>query len=179
MEHPLHLFRFCPRCGSNAFTENDFKSKRCHSCGFVYYFNPLAATAAIITDGNGNILVARRSKEPAKGTFDLPGGFCDSFETAEECVAREVLEETGLRIEDAEYLFSIPNRYLYSGMELHTMDMFFLCTVKENCVVLPGDDVDSLQWLPIDRLDSDGFGLESIRKCIERFKKMYITTYNK
>lgn len=178
MKHPLHLFGFCPRCGSSDFTENDFKSKRCHSCGFVYYFNPLAATAGIITDGKGNILVAKRSKEPAKGTLDLPGGFCDSYETAEECIAREIVEETGLRIDSAEYLFSIPNRYIYSGMELHTMDLFFLCTVKDCKVPIAGDDVESLQWIAIDRLDSRDFGLESIKECIERFKNMNKTTYN-
>ena len=74
MQHPLHLFRFCPKCGSEAFAENDFKSKRCGACGFIYYFNPLAATVAIITNRKGEMLVATRSKEPAKGTFDLPGG---------------------------------------------------------------------------------------------------------
>ena len=82
-KHPLHQFRHCPKCGSTNFVENDFKSKRCEECGFVYYFNPLAATVAIITNGQDEILVATRSKEPAKGTLDLPGGFCDSYETAE------------------------------------------------------------------------------------------------
>ena len=116
MRHPLSLFNFCPKCGSSAFIENDFKSKRCEDCGFIYYFNPLAATAAIITNDKGEILVATRSKEPAKGTLDLPGGFCDSYETAEEGVAREVLEETGLKVTSTEYLFTIPNIYNYSGM---------------------------------------------------------------
>ena len=97
MQHPLHLFRYCPKCGSDKFTENDFKSKRCGECGFTYYFNPLAATVGIITNGKGEILVARRAKEPAKGTLDLPGGFCDSYETAEEGITREIEEETGLK----------------------------------------------------------------------------------
>lgn len=173
MQHPLHLFRHCPKCGSTEFGINDEKSKRCGDCGFVYYFNPLAATVGIITDGEERILVARRAKEPAMGTLDLPGGFCDSYETAEEGVAREILEETGLAVTGTRYLFSIPNTYIYSGMELHTMDMFFMCTVKDYSTITANDDVDRLQWIGIEELDSREFGLQSIRKSIDIFKEMY------
>ena len=113
--HLLDTFKHCPKCGSDTFAENDFKSKRCGNCGFVYYLNPSAANVAVITDGKGNILVATRSKEPAKGTLDLPGGFCDCHESAEEGVMREVLEETGLKVTATRYLFSIPNIYSYSA----------------------------------------------------------------
>lgn len=170
MRHPLHLFSYCPKCGSNDFAENDFKSKRCGNCGFVYYFNPLAATVGIITNSRGEILVARRAKEPAKGTLDLPGGFCDSYETAEEGVKREIEEETGLRVKETRYLFSIPNIYNYSGMELHTMDLFFQCTVDDCSALVADDDVADLRWIAIDELRSEDFGLESIRKGIERLK---------
>ena len=173
MRHPLHLFCFCPKCGSKAFVENDFKSKRCDDCGFTYYFNPLAATVAIITNSNGEILVATRSKEPAKGTFDLPGGFCDSYETAEEGVAREVLEETGLKVTSTRYLFTIPNIYSYSGMELHTMDMFFKCEVEDCNAAFADDDVADLRWIKIEELESKDFCLLSISKSIDMFKDLY------
>lgn len=173
MQHPLHLFSFCPKCGSNDFVENDFKSKRCKGCGFTYYFNPLAATVAIITNSKGEILVATRSKEPAKGTLDLPGGFCDSYETAEEGVAREVLEETGLKVTSTQYLFTIPNIYNYSGMELHTMDMFFRCEVEDYNSTIAADDVAELRWIGIEELNSKDFGLQSISKSIEKFKELY------
>ena len=61
------------------------------------------------------LLVCRRAKAPAKGTLDLPGGFIDMTETGEEGVAREVLEETGLKVEKTTYLFTLPNIYVYSG----------------------------------------------------------------
>ena len=170
MQHPLHLFKHCPRCGSTEFNINDEKSKRCGECGFIYYFNPLAATVAIITNSRGELLVATRSKEPAKGTLDLPGGFCDSYETAEEGVKREIEEETGLKVSSTRYLFSIPNTYMYSGMELHTMDMFFLCTVEDAAALAADDDVASLQWIAIDDLRSEEFGLASIKKAIKKLK---------
>lgn len=172
-KHPLDIFSHCPKCGSRNFNINDEKSKRCGSCGFVYYFNPLAATVGVIANEKNEILVAVRAKEPAKGTLDLPGGFCDSYESAEEGVAREVKEETGLSVESTKYLFSIPNIYIYSGMELHTMDMFFLCRVSDSTSLKADDDVAGLKWVAIEELDSNEFGLLSIKKGVERIKKLY------
>lgn len=170
--HLLDTFKHCPKCGSDTFAENDFKSKRCGNCGFVYYLNPSAANVAVITDGKGNILVATRSKEPAKGTLDLPGGFCDCHESAEEGVIREVLEETGLKVTATRYLFSIPNIYSYSGMEIHTMDLFFECRTADKTTLRAADDVQELQWMALETLDSSLFGLRSIRKGVERLKSI-------
>ena len=172
MQHPLDLFKFCPKCGSNQFGINNFKSKKCDGCGFVLYFNAIAATVAIIVNDKEEILVARRAKEPAKGTLDLPGGFADSMETAEEGVAREVAEETGLQVTEARYLFSLPNRYIYSGFEEHTLDLFFLCTT-EGGTPKAADDVEELQWIAIEELNPAEFGLQSISKGIEIFKTTY------
>ena len=171
--HPLELFKFCPKCGSSAFVENNEKSKRCEDCGFVFYFNASAANVAIIVNNKNELLVARRAKEPAKGTLDLPGGFADCGETVEEGVAREVKEETGLSVESTKYLFSIPNIYIYSGMELHTMDMFFLCRVSDCTSLKADDDVAGLKWVAIEKLDSNEFGLLSIKKGVERIKELY------
>ena len=121
--HPLDLFHFCPKCGSDLFEEHNFKSKHCSNCGFTYYQNPSSATAAFILNSKGELLVARRGKEPAKGTLDLPGGFVDNDESGEQGIIREIKEETGLDIPEVEYLFSIPNIYRYSGMDIHTLDI--------------------------------------------------------
>lgn len=173
MSHFLDLFRFCPRCGSEHFVENNEKSKRCEQCGFVYYFNPCAATVAVIRNARGEVLCARRAKEPAKGTLDLPGGFSDCYETSEEGVVREVLEETGLRVTRTQFLFSIPNQYLYSGLTVHTIDMFYLCDVEE-ADLQPMDDVAELMWMPLAELRAEDFGLRSIAKGVEKMKKILL-----
>ena len=172
MNHPLDLFGYCPVCGKKGFAVNNVKSKRCNGCGFVLYFNAISATVAVIMNEKKEILVARRAKEPAKGTLDLPGGFVDSFETAEEAVVREVLEESGMHVTGVKYLFSLPKKYVYSGFEEHTLDMFFLCTTEPGDTPVANDDVAETRFIPIKDLLPEEFGLRSIREAISELKRM-------
>ncbi len=165
----MNLFRFCPVCGSDRFTENDSSSKRCGACGFVYYFNPRASVAVFIVNEKGELLVARRAKDPARGTLDLPGGFTEYGETAEEAVVREVKEETGLNVRLGRYLFSRPNVYPYSGLDVHTMDFFFECRISSSERLLPMDDVAELFFVPVKKIDAKQFGLASIRYAVEMY----------
>ena len=103
MSHPLHQFTYCPKCGARTFVERNEKAKQCTTCGFVYYFNPSSAVACFIRNSKGELLLVRRAKEPAKGTLDLPGGFVDIYESAEDAAHREVKEETGLDVTNITY----------------------------------------------------------------------------
>ena len=189
--HPLSLFRFCPKCGSEHFVPHNGKSKHCEACGFTYYINPSAATVALIERrmrqplssltggvGGGSVewLCVRRAKEPAKGTLDLPGGFSDLYETSEEGVMREVKEETGLDVAAVEFLFSIPNQYVYSGFTVHTMDMFYRCRVNSCEGARAADDASELLWLRPEDIHPEDFGLLSIRKGITQLLQQYTNT---
>lgn len=169
-QHPLDKFHYCPICGSDSFVVNNESSKRCEACLFVYYFNPRAAVVAAICDEKGRLLVARRAKEPAMGTLDLPGGFTECYETAEEALQREVAEETGIVVDNVQYLFSLPNIYPYSGIDIHTMDIFFRVDVASTVQYESHDDVDFLEWIPIDEVNPHDFGLASIRRGVEQLK---------
>lgn len=148
--------------------DNDEKSRRCADCSFVYYLNPSSAYVAVIVDDNGRLLVERRGYEPAKGMLDLPGGFADMDETVEEGLSREVLEETGLEVVSAEYLFSLPNEYHFSDFTIPTLDLFFRCKVSDISALHAGDDAAECLWIPLDEVDPSLFGLSSIRRGVER-----------
>lgn len=168
--HPLHLFSFCPRCGSSRFVEHNGKAKHCLDCRFTYYFNPSAATVALIQRNSPSHgvewLCVRRAKEPARGTLDLPGGFSDCFETSEQGVCREVKEETNLDVTRTEFLFSLPNLYVYSGFTVHTIDMFYRCHVDDTSTARPADDVAEILWTRPQDIRPQDFGLDSIRRGI-------------
>ena len=167
--HPLEKFKFCPVCGSPQFEISSEKSRKCKSCGFEYFFNPSSAVVAFISNEKGELLVERRRKDPAKGTLDLPGGFSDLHETVEESVIREIREETGLEVTESEYLFSLPNIYRYSGMDIHTLDLFFNCKVKDFTHLKAMDDASECIWIAPEDIRTEDFGLGSIRKGIDKY----------
>lgn len=171
MTHLLDLFTHCPRCGAVGFAEHDFKAKRCSQCGFTYYMNSAAAVVAILRNERGQLLIARRKEEPARGTLDLIGGFVDPGEGLEQALLREVREETGMDIASCprKYLFSLPNTYLYSGLTVHTTDAFFLVDIAADTPLHPSDDVADCWWMHPEDIQSELFGLASIRAGVARY----------
>lgn len=169
MEHPLKKFRYCPICGSEKFVEHNDCSKFCRQCGFHYYLNAVSAVAAFVVNKKNELLLCYRAQEPKKGTLDLPGGFVDINETAEEAVKREVLEELNLETDTVSYLFSIPNKYLYSDFTVHTLDMFFKIEVKNLSNIKCRDDVADAKFVHFDKINIDEIGLESIKIAVKMF----------
>lgn len=68
----------------------------CSHCGHVHYLNPVPSVAAILVE-DGRILLVKRSIEPGRGRWSLPGGFIELGESVADAARREVEEETGLR----------------------------------------------------------------------------------
>lgn len=167
--HPLDKFKFCPVCGANQFFESDSKSKICPKCGFKYYLNAVSAVAGFIIDSNERLLMCKRANEPEKGTWDLPGGFVDIGETAEEAIKREVFEELNIKADSLKYLFSIPNEYYYSGFNVRTLDMFFLIKTSDISELSPKDDVEKAEFIPLTQIDINSIGLKSIKIAVEKF----------
>lgn len=169
--HPLEKFEYCPVCGSRHFENHDAKSRKCGNCGFEYYLNPSASTAAFILNERDELLVLTRSQDPGKGTLDLPGGFCDIGETAEQGIIREVKEETGLTVDATEYLFSYPNVYIYSDFEVKTLDLFFVCHVSDFSTLVARDDAKAYQWIPLRDIRTELFGMRSIRQALISYRE--------
>lgn len=167
--HPLDKFEYCPMCGSHHFAVSGASSKKCDNCGFEFFMNPSASNVAIIRNAKGEILVERRKMEPAKGTLDLPGGFAQIGETSEEGLHREVLEETGLSVTTARYLFSLPNVYRYSNIDIHTLDMFYECEVADESALTANDDAAECFWVAPEDIHTEQFGLRSVRWGLIKF----------
>lgn len=169
--HFSTLFKFCPSCGSGSFIQHTEKSKICSSCGFEMYVNASAAVALFILNPENKLLVCKRAKDPAKGTFDLPGGFVDENETIEQAIAREAKEELNVKVMKTNYLFSIPNQYEYCGWTVPTIDLFFLCETENFADLKADDDVAEIEFIDIEKLNPADFGLSSIRKGVKMFKQ--------
>jgi len=86
----------CPACGQR------LDRITCPACGasLARAPYPLLTVDAIVRNGDGAVLLVERRFPPLG--WALPGGFVELGETLETAVAREVLEETGLNVENFE-----------------------------------------------------------------------------
>ncbi len=160
-------FAFCPRCATpNA--ELGSIPFRCRGCGLSIYFGPVAAVGALIVDEEGRLLLVRRARDPGKHLWGLPGGFVDHGETAEQALAREVLEETQLTLVHHELLTTGPNRYTHTGATADVLDLFFVCRVSSTqSVRLAPSELCEYRWCIPDAEILDNMAFPSNRRAVE------------
>jgi len=60
---------------------------------------PIPCAGAVVRDAEGRLLLVQRGHAPSMGRWSVPGGRVEPGETPEQAAAREVLEETGLRVD--------------------------------------------------------------------------------
>ncbi|GAA4422651.1 NUDIX hydrolase [Acidovorax lacteus] len=95
--------RFCTHCAAPLAPitlEEDGGARerlRCPACGWTHWNNPTPVLAAIV-EREGQVLLARNAAWPGKA-FGLITGFMEAGETPEQGIAREVAEETSLRVQ--------------------------------------------------------------------------------
>ena len=166
---PWKHFQFCPKCGQRCAGIADAPPFRCEMCGFLYYFNPAIAVAAIIVGPDGRVLFIRRAKDPARGKLAMPGGFIDINETAEAALHREVKEEVNLDLDSARYLVSHPNRYLYRDVAYPVLDCFFTCRVGSWNGASAQSEVDSFVLRDPGEVALDDLAFDSMRYALRRY----------
>jgi mutator protein MutT len=167
--HPSKVFEFCPFCGAKSFLWDGEKAHKCASCGKKMYTNEAAATVALITNERGELLFIRRKFDPAKGMLDLPGGFVDLGETAEHAIVREVKEELNLEVSELQFFGSFPNQYLYGGLLYFTLDLTFICKVRDFSPLCAADDAAEVLFIAPEKVNPEDIGLASIKEVLKSF----------
>jgi NAD+ diphosphatase len=167
-------FYYCPKCGSAIFqTEDKGRSYHCEGCDFQYFINNSAAVACLIFNSSGELLLTRRAFEPNKGMLDLPGGFVEPMETAEEAVVREIKEELNIHVTNMTYLVSFPNLYPYSKFVVPTVDLAFICKTDQLGQLQPGDDVAAVEFIYPEKVDPGTLCSESMINILQFYLKMF------
>ena len=167
--HPLNVLKFCPKCGSSSFKASGERSVKCSSCGFHLYINSSAAVAALVTDKSGKLMLVTRGIEPDYGKLDLPGGFIDPGENAEDAVRRELFEELGMKIKSMKYINSAPNEYIFSGFSVFTLDLVFEVVPESLTGLKPMDDILDYKFYTRAEIDFNDIPGSSIRKFVQDF----------
>ena len=169
--HPSNIMKFCPVCGERSFTFSGEKLFICKSCGFNYYINPAPAVAAVIESRDGRIVLTRRKNEPRAGSLDLPGGFVDIMESAEDAIRREIKEELGISVNNLSFTGTFPNEYVFKGLSYYTCDMGFVCFSDELEEMKPADDVSEAILVRPEDIDYREIGFPSIENLLKLYLK--------
>ena len=100
--------RYCPACGVPTNRISDI-GKKCPECRQEFY--PHISPAIIVRINRDDSILMVRARNFRGTYYGLVAGFLEAGETLEECVHREVMEETGIRIKNLKYFGSQPWPY--------------------------------------------------------------------
>lgn len=100
--------QYCPVCGTPTLQQTPIM-KQCPKCKLEMY--PPIATAVIVLIRRGDEILLVHSRNFRGNYYGLVAGFLEAGEDLEQCVRREVREETGLNIRNLQYFASQPWPY--------------------------------------------------------------------
>lgn len=120
------------------------------------YPRPSVTTdALILKKETAEILLIRRSSDPFKGLWALPGGFMEMDELLADCCKRELQEETGVVVEKVEQF------KVYDGIDRdprgRTLSVVFYGFVEKDAEVKGGDDASEAAWFKPEQLPELAF----------------------
>ena len=121
--------------------------------GREYPVRPLVGIGVVLLKP-GAVLLVRRAKPPAAGTWSIPGGAQELGETAEAAARRELGEEAGLEAGPMHLAANVDSihRDPAGRVQFHYTILDFAAPwIGGNPV--PGDDVTDAVFAPLDELD--------------------------
>lgn len=125
-----------------------------------YPERPYVGIGAVIFRG-GDVLLVQRSKPPKEGAWSLPGGAQKIGETAEEALAREIAEETGLDFTPTGFLEVVDfierdGAKEEEGEVRHHYTLLDYWGVSDHGEITAGGDAADARWVPLADIDKYG-----------------------
>lgn len=160
--------KHCPLCAAPLVQGSDAGRARvrCSACSFVLYENPAAASAGLVLDPDGRVLLVRRSIEPYRGQWALPAGYQEIDEEPSATAAREVFEESGIRVEVLS-LFDLI--FVPEDLRRPANVAVYLCRPVGG-TLHAGEDALEAAWFGLDALPAD-LGFENGPRILDRLRR--------
>jgi 8-oxo-dGTP diphosphatase len=128
-----------------------------------YPDRPVVGVGAVVWRDD-RVLLIRRGRPPRLGQWSLPGGGQQLGETLAEAIRREVLEETGLRLDGLAFLTTVDliERDADDRPRFHYTLIDFMAESLEGEAV-PGDDAAAVGWFALEETETLGLWSETLR----------------
>ena len=154
--------RFCGACGEKTVHDGKERMMRCPACGNMIF--PRIAPAVIIGLTHGDKLMLSTYAGRDYKRYGLLAGFIEIGETAEEAVAREVMEEVGLKVKNIRYYKSQP--WGVAG----NLSIGYFCDLDgDDQVHLDENELASAEWFDRNDLPAKDDGISLTREMIRIF----------
>jgi NAD+ diphosphatase len=140
--HARH--RFCAQCGAPTRVTAAGWVRRCPECKASHY--PRSDPVTIMLAVRGERALLGRGKRRPGSRFSCLAGFMEPGETIEECVRREVHEESGIHVGRVRYLACQPWPFP------STLMMGFLCEALSEEITIDPDELAEARWFSRDDL---------------------------
>ncbi len=136
--HMSQTLRFCPQCGGRNYLNHNQLAMQCSECRTLHY--PRIFPCIIVAVRNQDKILLAQHPRHRNGMYTVIAGFLEVGETLEQCVAREVLEETGIHVKNIHYFGSQPWAFPSSMM------MGFVAEYDSGTIKPDYSELSDAQW---------------------------------
>ena len=141
---------FCAKCGGRTASFRNGLNRRCEVCHAR--FRPrLDPSVIVLVTHKQRCLLGRKAQWP-EGRYSTLAGFVEFGETLEECVVREVQEESGVEVDPASIRFVASQPWLFP----RSLMVGFLAEASDTTLNLDEDELEDVKW----------FDREAIREAL-------------
>jgi NAD+ diphosphatase len=155
--------QFCGRCGTRTEAKREERARVCPKCKLTAYPRLAPAVMALVhrrNQGKNELLLARSPHFPA-GMYSALAGFVEPGESLEQCLAREVHEEVGVRVSNIRYFASQPWPFPHSLM------IAFVCEWIDGELKPQAAEIEDAKWFSLLQLPKLPSRISIARRLID------------
>ncbi len=142
--HMVQSQRFCPQCGGRNHLNHNQLAMQCNDCRTLHY--PRIFPCVIVAVRKDKQILLAQHPRHKTGMYTVIAGFVEVGETLEQCVAREVMEETGISVTNIRYFGSQPWAFPSSLM------MGFLADYDGGTIKPDYSELSDARWYGVDEM---------------------------
>jgi len=151
--------QYCGRCGTRTEAKPDERVRFCPACKLTAYPRVAPAIMALVT--RGKELLLGRSPHFPSGMYSALAGFVEPGESLEQCLAREVHEEVGVRVGNIRYFASQPWPFPHSLM------IAFVCDWRSGEITPQAGEIEDAKWFEVLQLPKLPSRISIARRLID------------